>query len=72
MYIGNYPSEIETGDLEDTTGKSGVMLYYTLGYMLAFIIFACLGTVYQRKKYPGEKEDDMMENEDESKICGLF
>lgn len=48
------------------------MLYWTIGYFVFFIIFACAGFIYQRRKYPGEKEGDEMDNEDEARICGVF
>lgn len=73
MYLGNYPSEFESGDATALTDKSGEMLYYTLGYFACFIVLSCVGTWYQRKNYPDEdKVDDEMANEDEAKICGLF
>ena len=73
MYLGNYPSEFQSGDVAGLKEKDGQMLYYTIGYVVCFIVLSCVGIWYQRKKYPDQaKVDDMMDGEDEAKICGIF
>lgn len=53
-YIGNFPSEFNSsGSFKDGTAVSKVMdsedsqmLYYTIGYLVAFIVIAFLGAVF--------------------------
>lgn len=76
-YIGNFPSEFSE---DEATKKllnpdNGTVLYYTLGYLVAFIVLALVGAWFQRRKLPPEDEDqknDMMDGEDEAKVCGCF
>lgn len=48
-YIGNFPSEFAPGKVSEAMAsqENGQMLYYTLGYLVAFILLAFCGAVFQ-------------------------
>lgn len=75
-YIGHFPSEFNTGAAQKLVdGKSNSDLFYVIGYVIAFIVIAIGGAVFQYKKLPeyaSEADKNVMDDEDEAKCCGVF
>lgn len=74
MYLGHFPSEFDTGKLKEAVSpESGQVLYYTIGYLVGFIVLAFLGALVQFRYLEDEgDEDDAFKGEDEGRCCGLF
>lgn len=74
-YIGHFPSEFSTGDKEalKKLNQDKSEIVYVICYLIAFIAIACGGAVFQFKKLEeDEMKDNVMDNEDEAKCCGVF
>lgn len=77
MYIGHFPSEFETGDVDASVlnPDEGSQLFYTIGYLAAFIVIACLGFIFQKNYLQEEEDKDNVwadGDADEGKVCGCF
>jgi len=74
LYLGNFPSEFDQGKIEKAVSpESGEVLYYTIGYLVGFIILSFLGALFQFRKLEDDGvEDDAFKGEDEGRCCGLF
>lgn len=58
MYLGNFPSEFDQGTLGKAANNGadlkkamnpdeGKVIYYVIGYLVAFVVLAFLGALYQ-------------------------
>jgi len=71
-YVGHLPSLFTQPD-EIPTAPKGQQLYYTIGYFVAFLVFAFLGALYQFRKLEDDSgEDENFKDQDEGRCCGLF
>lgn len=76
MYLGNFPSEFDQGKLSKAAGpESGEVLYFTIGYLVAFVVLAFLGALFQFRQLEEDgDEDDAFKGDgaEEGRCCGLF
>lgn len=76
MYLGHFPSEFNSGSVDDIQklkeAAEGTQLYYILGYVAGFVILSIIGTIFQLRNFQSpEKDGDEMANEDEGKCCAM-
>jgi len=75
MFIGHFPSEFNSGTVDETLLKPAdkVTIAYTIAYLAGFIIIAIAGAAFQFKYIEEEEvKDDVMDGEEEGKCCGVF
>lgn len=80
VYVGNFPSEFsqDVTNLENVDAAellnpdNGNQLFYTIGYLVGFIMLACAGFIFQQKVLPEEQKDEAFGDEDEGKVCGCL
>lgn len=75
VYLGNFPSEFDQGTIDKKllNPESSDTLFYTIGYIVAFLVLSFVGALFQFRKFPEEDEvEDVMKGEEETRCCGLF
>ena len=80
MYLGNFPSEFNSvGSFKDGSVTNVIqaddpeMLYYTIGYLVAFLGIAFAGAVFQFRQIQDDDEGkDNFDDQEEARCCGVF